>query len=284
MIKGSVSFCGKLQIAMRSNASVPGASFGPASASASFRRAVSRRPATPATASTPQPLHIDALAGSVLAESSFSLPRACVVSCSLAAAPSGSALDLPVHAFAADSLGCVPAAASRCALPWPAATAAGFDRSAAPAAAPVQLPHMFSSQLGTASPFPTPAAALLHHVQKCVAANRRADGSARKHVVQPPPQTVKLGPKCGARQLGRAAAAVAAVMLLCSVAGVAARHVAVPDSFGAWSTAALSQARGHLAATSLPNAGVAIFAGGDSTCCCVCLSWLQDGFGCEGDA
>ena len=51
-----------------------------------------------------------------------------------------------------------------------------------------------------------------------------------------------------------------------------------------WNTAVLSQARGYLAATSLPNAGVAIFAGGDSTCCCVCLSWLQDGFGCEGDA
>jgi hypothetical protein len=31
---------------------------------------------------------------------------------------------------------------------------------------------------------------------------------------------------------------------------------------GAWSTAALSQARFYLAATSLPNAGVAVFAGG----------------------
>jgi hypothetical protein len=35
---------------------------------------------------------------------------------------------------------------------------------------------------------------------------------------------------------------------------------------GAWSTAALSVARGFLAATSLPNVGVAIFAGGRSTC------------------
>ena len=35
---------------------------------------------------------------------------------------------------------------------------------------------------------------------------------------------------------------------------------------GAWSTAALSEARYALAATSLPNVGVAIFAGGDSTC------------------
>jgi hypothetical protein len=36
---------------------------------------------------------------------------------------------------------------------------------------------------------------------------------------------------------------------------------------GTWSTAALSQARGYLAATSLPDAGVAIFAGGACTSC-----------------
>jgi hypothetical protein len=36
---------------------------------------------------------------------------------------------------------------------------------------------------------------------------------------------------------------------------------------GAWSTAALSVARYYLAATSLPNVGVAIFAGGYCTCC-----------------
>ncbi len=35
---------------------------------------------------------------------------------------------------------------------------------------------------------------------------------------------------------------------------------------GAWSTAALSEARWNLAATSLPNVGVAIFAGGQGTC------------------
>jgi hypothetical protein len=56
---------------------------------------------------------------------------------------------------------------------------------------------------------------------------------------------------------------------------------------GSWSTAVLSQPRGNLAATSLPNAGVAIFAGGQGTqgtCCCVCLSCCRMGFGCEGDA
>jgi hypothetical protein len=36
---------------------------------------------------------------------------------------------------------------------------------------------------------------------------------------------------------------------------------------GAWSTAVLSVARRGLAATSLPNLGVAIFAGGNGTCC-----------------
>jgi hypothetical protein len=45
---------------------------------------------------------------------------------------------------------------------------------------------------------------------------------------------------------------------------------------GAWSTAALSVARFDLAATSLPNFGVAIYAGGNSKLCqvffriCVC--------------
>ena len=34
---------------------------------------------------------------------------------------------------------------------------------------------------------------------------------------------------------------------------------------GTWTTAALSEARTFLAATSLPNAGLAIFAGGEST-------------------
>jgi hypothetical protein len=36
---------------------------------------------------------------------------------------------------------------------------------------------------------------------------------------------------------------------------------------GAWSAAALSVARVYHAATSLPNLGVAIFAGGNGTCC-----------------
>jgi hypothetical protein len=55
---------------------------------------------------------------------------------------------------------------------------------------------------------------------------------------------------------------------------------------GAWSTAALTVNRSNLGATSLPNLGVAIFAGGESKCCHVdflahsllCFSRL--GMGC----
>ena len=52
---------------------------------------------------------------------------------------------------------------------------------------------------------------------------------------------------------------------------------------GAWSTAVLSQARWNLAATSLPNVGVAIIAGGIRTCCCVLFGFmLQDLFWARG--
>ena len=44
---------------------------------------------------------------------------------------------------------------------------------------------------------------------------------------------------------------------------------------GTWSTAALSAPRRDLAATSLPNHGVAIFAGGQSTCCHDDFSYLR---------
>jgi hypothetical protein len=69
-----------------------------------------------------------------------------------------------------------------------------------------------------------------------------------------------------------AAAAAAAVLFACSVAAARAdQQAAASYSFGTWSTAALSVARQWLAATSLPNLGVAIFAGGSSTCRQVCI-------------
>ena len=61
---------------------------------------------------------------------------------------------------------------------------------------------------------------------------------------------------------------IACASLMPCVAGIDSLSNAV-DIFnvtsGAWSTAALSVARRDLAATSLPNVGVAIFAGGYST-------------------
>jgi hypothetical protein len=76
---------------------------------------------------------------------------------------------------------------------------------------------------------------------------------------------------------------MAAVIFACSVA--CSLGVAVSGSSGTWSTAALGQVRCSLAATSLPNAGVAIFAGGSRRAFCdVWFEVLQDGCGCERDA
>jgi hypothetical protein len=96
---------------------------------------------------------------------------------------------------------------------------------------------------------------------------------------QPPPSQRSKPNPTPKRVQGRqghyaAAAAAAAVMFACSAtvaAAHAAHHVAASYSSGTWSTAALSVARQYLAATSLPNVGVAIFAGGSSTFCDVTL-------------
>ncbi len=53
---------------------------------------------------------------------------------------------------------------------------------------------------------------------------------------------------------------------------------------GTWSTAALSEARSKLAATSLPDAGVAVFAGGRGTLYDVFLRLYGVVYGCEGYA
>jgi hypothetical protein len=64
----------------------------------------------------------------------------------------------------------------------------------------------------------------------------------------------------------------------CAAGGDASNVVDIFNvAAGSWSTAALSVARIYLAATSLPNAGVAIFAGGTSTCCDVCFEDVRDG-------
>ena len=74
----------------------------------------------------------------------------------------------------------------------------------------------------------------------------------------------------------------------CSGPGVFSNVVDIFDATsGRWTTAALSVARGYLAATSLPNQGLAIFAGGWNGTYVILvfeLLILQDGcyVGCRG--
>jgi hypothetical protein len=60
--------------------------------------------------------------------------------------------------------------------------------------------------------------------------------------------------------------------MLCSGNGVASFKSSAVDIFNAitgnWSTAVLSEGRAYLAATSLPNQGLAIFAGGIASMLC----------------
>ncbi len=68
---------------------------------------------------------------------------------------------------------------------------------------------------------------------------------------------------------------VCAHLMLCTAGNVSSDAVDIFNvSSGIWSAAALSTARGYLAATSLPSYAVAIFAGGESTCCHVDFSYL----------
>jgi hypothetical protein len=61
---------------------------------------------------------------------------------------------------------------------------------------------------------------------------------------------------------------IACASLMPCAAGITSDAVDIFNVMsGAWSTAALSVARGYLAATSLPNVGVAIFAGGGYRTC-----------------
>jgi hypothetical protein len=142
------------------------------------------------------------------------------------------------------------------------------------------------------TPWPSAAAetASVHHPHPYFAEKQRLAAGAHMqpsqcHVVlrQLLPvhaSTSKPTPMRRPSRLACAAAAVAAVIFACSAVGA----VAASYSLGTWSTAALSAARGNLAATSLPNLGVAIFAGGWSTCCWFCFELLHDALLCEGGA
>jgi hypothetical protein len=74
-------------------------------------------------------------------------------------------------------------------------------------------------------------------------------------------------PKRCNRRLACVAAAATVLHCVCSFVILAAAQKAAAEPFGTWSTANLSQARCELAAASLPNHGLAIFAGGNNASC-----------------
>jgi hypothetical protein len=248
-------------------------SFISSAACSSSGHAASCRPAVPATDFAPTAQR--ARHGSSTAASVCSLPGSDVCSGPLAALAAAAAAAAPIH--------------SLCSVPPSTATATAVP----PAAASTPPPLEFLSQLAAASPFPSPAAAP-HYPRVSMIRSARVDAGAQTRLSQrqahrgqlPPPQAAHTRPgrNSARRLLGHAAAAVAAVILACSVASSFAQRVAVSGTSGGWSTAALSQARSYLAATSLPDAGVVIFAGGQCTSCDGLFCVLRDGYGCEGDA
>jgi len=146
-----------------------------------------------------------------------------------------SALDAASSAFAGMYSTCCSGHRSA-PTPRPAAAASVFPRQAAAA-----------TQRGAVSP--RQLLRMRENEQPCgVATCRRRS--------RPRPQPLQTW---GARY-GPAAAAAAVLLCLSFVTRIASAQQARCSS--AWSTAALSVARGYLAATSLPNQGLAIFAGG----------------------
>jgi hypothetical protein len=73
----------------------------------------------------------------------------------------------------------------------------------------------------------------------------------------------RRSPKRHNRQIAQVAAAAAVLLhCVCSLLVNAEAQKVTLESFGPWNTAVLSEARADVAATSLPNQGLAIFAGG----------------------
>jgi hypothetical protein len=146
-----------------------------------------------------------------------------------------SALDAASSAFAGMYSTCCSGYRSA-PTPRHAAAASVFTRQAAAAA-----------QLGPVSP--RQLLRIRENEQPCGVATSRRRSRLRPQPLQP----------WGARH-GPAAAAAAVLLCLSCVARITAAQQAPCSS--AWSTAALSVARYSLAAASLPNQGLAIFAGG----------------------
>ena len=87
-------------------------------------------------------------------------------------------------------------------------------------------------------------------------------------LLPPAVQEPRPKPKRCNRRLACVAAAATVLHCVCSFVIFAAAQKATAEPFGTWSTASLSEARCELAATSLPNHGLAFFAGGNSNSSC----------------
>ena len=234
-------------------------SFVPSVTFSSSGHTASCRPADPATDSAPTALR--ARNGSGTAASVCSLPGPGVFSGPLAALAAAAIIAAPSHSSRSST-------ASTATSVHPPASA--HAASASPDAAPAAASRTLHAPLAAASSLPTPAAAAPHHPRIIGIRSTRVDAGAQTQFSQRRAHrgaTTKPCSRSNPRRLRHAAAAVAAVIFACSVASSFARQVAVSGTSGGWSTAALSQGRQNLAATSLPDAGVAIFARGNSTSC-----------------
>ncbi len=113
---------------------------------------------------------------------------------------------------------------------------------------------------------------MLHRQRSNAHFDRAQCSESAKLLLQHAAHEPRPNPRCLSRRPAYVAAAVA-VLLHCActlLLHTTAREIA-SESFGTWSTANISQARYQLAATSLPNQGLAIFAGGYCTSCdCYC--------------
>jgi hypothetical protein len=107
-----------------------------------------------------------------------------------------------------------------------------------------------------------------HEKHSCAAEVKRGDQNIAMQIRRPLlPLAVGArepspNPTCRNTRLSCVAAVVVLLNCACGLLAHAAAHNVASESFGIWSTANLSVGRYSLAATSLPNQGLAIFAGG----------------------
>ena len=140
-------------------------------------------------------------------------------------------------------------------------TCCSGDRSVptpSPAAAASVLPRQAAAAAQRGPPSLLPLLRRRENEQSGGLATRRRRSRPRPQQLQTAGCAQRLG-SSGARY-GPVAAAVAVLLCVSWVAGIAAAQQAPCSS--AWTTAALSDRGAALAATSLPNQGLAIFAGG----------------------